>query len=446
MNDYLDEMSTMVANTDVKNLNKQIGEQTCFALMDVLGTIMAGGFRSKEVKKLAKVVACPLSGKSTMLVEKFPSAAAPQAALVNGCAGTWLELEEGNRIARGHPGIHVLPAAIAVAQEMNVTGEEFLNAFFVGYETAARIGAASILRPGFHPHGTWGTIGAAAAVARLMKMNKDKIREVINVAAGLTLSAPFSTATGGATVRNLFAGIAGTNGILAAQAVNAGFTGLNDGPREVFSHLTGNRFDPSSVAEIISEKWLIEVNYFKPHGFCRHNHAAIEALMAIKELQRISPEEVTRVVIYTHAPASDMGEKNPRNGLAARFSVPYSVVARLVLGRSDEAATSKHALTNGTIRKLLEVTEIYEDKAYTKRYPRFRDGRVELFLKDGRVLVGRCENPPGDMDIDPLSRGIVEDKFLRLSQPLLGEGNTELLSRCKAVGELEDVNDLFDGF
>ncbi len=439
MRNYLDDMASMVGDTDVNDSDKNLIDYTCLVFMDVLGAVIAGGLWSKEVRDLATMVSST-TGNSVVLVEGLPRIGSLQAALVNGCAGTWLELEEGNRHARGHPGIHILPAALAVAQELKASGRECLNAFFVGYEAAARMGASSAMRPGYHPHGTWGTIGAAAAAARLLGLKKDKIREAINIAASLTISAPFIAATEGATARNMFAGVAGSNGILAARAADIDFTGLTDGPAELFSRLTGSHFDPESK----DDGWMIEKNYFKLHGFCRHNHAAIEALMAIVGIEKISEEAVKRMVIYTHAPASDMGEKYLRSDLAARFSIPYSVVARLVLGRSDETATSKDALENRGIQRLLEVTEIYEDKTYTSRYPQFRDARVELFLKDGRILVGRCENPPGDNDLDPYTREVIEEKFLRLTQPLLGNSNTKLLSRCKDIGELEDVSSLFD--
>jgi 2-methylcitrate dehydratase PrpD len=443
MEDYLDNLSELIASNDIKDLKKELLDYTCLVFLDTLGAIIAGGLNGKEVRKMAEMVSTT-PGKAVLLVDNLPRSIASHAALVNGCAGTWLELEEGNRHARGHPAIHILPAALAMAQELNSSGTELLNAFFVGYETASRIGAHAAMRPGYHPHGTWGTIGSAAAVSRLLKLKTDKIRQALNIAACLTLSAPFKAATEGATARNLFAGVAGANGILAARAADMEFTGLSDGPGEVFSQLTGNHFDSKAAADKLAGTWMIEKNYFKIHGFCRHNHAAIEALMAIKDIEKVSAEDVTRVVIYTHAPASDMGEKDRLSDLAARFSIPYSVVARLVLGTSNETATSEKSLQNKRIQELLGVTEIYEDKSYTNRYPQFRDARVELFSKDGRMLVGRCENPPGDNDIDPYPIEGIEEKFLRLTDPLLGDKNANLLSRCKAIGEFDDVSVLFD--
>src|SRR6202030_1661799 len=89
------------------------------------------------------------------------------AAFLNGTAGTMLEIDEGNQFARGHPGIHVVPAVLAAAEELGSSGSDVLLAIALGYEIGSRVGIASKLRVTMHPHGTWGTVGAAVAVARL---------------------------------------------------------------------------------------------------------------------------------------------------------------------------------------------------------------------------------------------------------------------------------------
>src|SRR5204863_2654705 len=93
--------------------------------------------------------------------------AAMDAALLNGTAGTFLELNEGNLHAKGHPGIQVVPAAVALAQEIGSSGEALLAAVAVGYDVCARISRAAQVRIEVHPHGTWGVIGAAVAAGRL---------------------------------------------------------------------------------------------------------------------------------------------------------------------------------------------------------------------------------------------------------------------------------------
>ena len=104
------------------------------------------------------------------------------AAFINGSAGTFLEMDEGNRFARGHPAIHVIPAAMAIGQKRDASADTFLAAVMAGYEVGSRLGAASSLRGAMHPHGTWGTIGAAAAAGRIAESAPRVMREVLNIA------------------------------------------------------------------------------------------------------------------------------------------------------------------------------------------------------------------------------------------------------------------------
>ena len=78
-----------------------------------------------------------------------------------------MELDEGNQFGRGHPAIHVFPAVLAMAEEGLFSGRDLILALVLGYEVGTRIGIAAKIRMSMHPHGTWGTVGAAVAVGKL---------------------------------------------------------------------------------------------------------------------------------------------------------------------------------------------------------------------------------------------------------------------------------------
>jgi 2-methylcitrate dehydratase PrpD len=82
-----------------------------------------------------------------------------------------LELDEGNQYARGHPAIHVVPALLAAPRG---DGAALLVALALGYEMGARVGIASKLNVAMHPHGTWGTLGAAVGIAKLHGANAEE--------------------------------------------------------------------------------------------------------------------------------------------------------------------------------------------------------------------------------------------------------------------------------
>ena len=160
--DYLDTLSRFAAELDFASLPPAVREQTSWVLADTLASIV-GGSAEPELRALAGRLGTP--GPAT-LVGLGGSSSADVAALINGTAGTFLEMDEGNRFSRGHPAVHVLPAALALCEASGASAEVFMAALLVGYEVGSRFGAASRLRPAMHPHGTRGTLGAAAACAR----------------------------------------------------------------------------------------------------------------------------------------------------------------------------------------------------------------------------------------------------------------------------------------
>lgn len=149
--DYLDQFSRFAAQADFARLPPEVQDQTRWILADTVGAIAAGS-AEPELRLLAARRSD--SGKAT-LIGLGRCAGAESAALLNGSAGTFLEMDEGNRFARGHPAIHVIPAALALSESRGADAALFLSAFVTGYEVACRIGTASRLRASMHPHGTW---------------------------------------------------------------------------------------------------------------------------------------------------------------------------------------------------------------------------------------------------------------------------------------------------
>lgn len=171
--DYLDHLSQFAAELDFDALPSAVQDQAGWILADTVGAIV-GGSAEPELRALAGTL--DATGPAT-LPGLGRSASTDVAALVNGTAGTFLEMDEGNRFSRGHPAVHVIPAVLALAQQCGTDARAFMSAFVVGYEVGSRIGAASRLRASMHPHGTWGTIGAAAGCARLAGLSAPAMRE-----------------------------------------------------------------------------------------------------------------------------------------------------------------------------------------------------------------------------------------------------------------------------
>ena len=165
------------------------------------------------------------------------------AAMLNGMSGTVLEMDEGSQFARGHPGMHVFPALLAAAQDARSSGSDFLRAFVIGYDVAARAGIGTKLRMSMHPHGTWGTLGAVAALAALHRLDKRQTSDLLNIASSLTLATSRKTMLEGGTVRNAYTGVSNQMALLAFRLWQAGMSGEQDGISSVFGEVVSTGTD-----------------------------------------------------------------------------------------------------------------------------------------------------------------------------------------------------------
>lgn len=439
MADYLDTLCGFAAGLRYEDLAAPTVEQAKVVIADTLAAIAAGA-QEPEVIALARRV--HTQGTSTVIGLGMCSSTAT-AAFLNGVSGTWLEMDEGNRFSRGHPSVHVLPAALAFAEARHLPGRDLLLAVVLGYEVGARIGISANLRPAMHPHGTWGTVGAALALAKLAGADAAKMREIVNVVSSLTLATSKNTMLQGGTVRNAYAGVSNQMGLLALDLVECGFSGERDGLSSVFGAVVSETFDSTKMVEGLGASWQIDMNYFKRHSCCRYNHGTLDALDRLLARTPVRADEVERVDVVSYRHAAELDDPAPRNVLAAKFSVPFAVATRIVTGSSGVASFTWDCVRNATILALAKRVFIREDPALTAMLPNLRPARVKILLRDGRVLEGEADANRGD-DQDPYSRDELNAKFFELSGrawPLTAA--RRLHDRLHVLDELADVSLLF---
>ena len=439
--DWLRVWSGFAARARLDDIDAATRAHATLTLADTLGAIAAGQQEPEIAALAARLAAQGGAGASSAVIgtpHRLPAAAA---AFVNGVAGTALELDEGNRFARGHPCIHVLPAAIVAAERARATGAEFLVALCLGYELGARIGAATTLRAGYHPHGTWGVVGAALAVARLSGADAAAIARTVDIAAALSLATSMRTALEGGTVRNAYAGVANQLGLMAWEMAASGFTGEPDAVATIFGRIAGQDFRPAAMTEALGTRWEIARNYFKLHACCRFNHAALDALEDIVARHGpVDPARVAAVRVETYGAAAQLAGTAPRNALAARFSLPWAVASFLRRGVADVPAFRGAALADAATRALAARVEVAEDTAMTARLPAERPARVRIALDDGRMLEAERASNRGDADA-PYPRAAIEAKFLALAAPGFGPARSaDLLAATGRVAEFAEFS------
>ena len=337
--------------------------------------------------------------------------ASPWAALVNGTAGHALDYDDNFDPPKAHATTVLAPAILALTEELGLGGAQALDAYIVGLQIQGRVGQG--INPyhrnrGWHATATTGAIGAAAACARLLRLNAEQTACALSIA--VSQAAGFMSQFGTMT-KPLHAGLAAKAGIVAARLAEGGLTaglGVLDGPHGMQRLMVGPDFETlrDNLAHIdhgqnmrfetekVGEPLLILAHGFRVKRFpnCGSAHRAMDALLHLIGEYRFTADEAERIVV--RAPAVHLNNlmyRAPRTGLEAKFSLEYALASLLVRRRAGIPEFTDEAVQDPAVRAAMakvvrEPVEGLEGETPT---------RVTVTLTDGRVLVEEREWPEG---------------------------------------------------
>jgi len=442
--DYLHKISTFICKARLEDMDENILRHGRWVIADSL-PVIGKGMQTDEMRALLRQQLDGAAGGNCWVLGAGRTTNALDASLLNGTAGVWLELDEGNLFAKGHPGIQVVPAALSVAQETGASGAELLMAVILGYEVSARISRAARVRACVHPHGTYGVIGAAIAVGRLKKFSPDQMRNLISMAATMGMATSRNTLLEGSTVRNIYSGHSATMGQMAVRMALAGFKGERDGVTSVYGGgVLSDEYDPGNVAEGLGHEWLMAKGYFKLHCTGRYVHSAIDALQdALSQFpgERLDPDRIRRIDVKAYRLAAMLGGKDITTSFGARFSVPFALATLLHHGKTGLEAFDAAAVANPSVQSLVARVFVEEEPAYNASFPELQLCDVRITLEDGSSLHGRCEITKGE-PANPHAPEELQGKFFDLGLSLWDEPTVQRLYQgCMALEDIDDFRE-----
>lgn len=319
------------------------------------------------------------------------------AALANGCAGDWAELDEGYRRVICHAGVYCLPALLAEAEAGPHTTQDLLRALVIGYETVARV-ARTFTFPNLvlHPHGSLAAVGAAAAVAALRRVPQDVAIGAISSAATMVLPGPYTHPIQGSLVRNVWPGVAAQTGLRAVDWAGIGILGLPSALHDVYADAFGAAADATQLSGGLGDSWAISDGYHKVFACCQYGHATIEATK--KLLEQVSVDRVTAIHLDTHEKARIMDNPDPTTTIAAKFSIQHIAATAAVHGSGGAEAFSAQTLDVPEITALRHKvsTAPYEP---LPDWPNDRPTRVTWTLDDGSTVSEEVISARGGPDL-----------------------------------------------
>ena len=368
------------------------------AIVDTLAVMVAGG-QAGPVRRLEMTLA-PAAGQGVR--SPWSEAAyAPQDAHM-------LDYDDVSMLTVCHPSGPVLSALLAGGLDA-VSGAELLDAFAIGTEVSIRLGEAMGFRHyglGFHATSTLGTVGAAAASARLKRLEPATVAHALAIAASLACGLRINFGT---PVKPLHVGIAAGNGVKAAAWAAAGIEGAPEafegaGFLAAFSGGATDRWP--QAARLGTPFAIVEPGFErKRYPCCYMLHKIVEATLGLAREHGLGLDDVAAAAVEVPPGGSaPLIHPRPGDGLQARFSAPYAVLASLADRRLDLGAFTDEAVRRPHIQSRLSAVTLRERDGAATSGPAIEQGpvTVTLTLRDGSSLARTVTATPGS-PADPVT-------------------------------------------
>ena len=375
------------------------------------------------------------------------------ATFVNGTASHVLDFDDFSGVFGGHQSVPLVAPLIAIGEERKVSGRQLLIAYLVGVETELKLARAVHYHhydKGWHPTSTLGTIGAAAAVAHLLKLGPQRTATALAIAASLSsgLKSNFGTMT-----KPLHIGQCGRNGLMAALLAEAGF----EANHSAYEHQQGffNVFNGPGLFDMekaLADWWApAEIEQkgiaLKQFPCCGSTHPAIVLALALRREENIRPSDIAKIQVLPNGRRlRHTNTPHPTTPLQAKFSVQYVVARALLTGAVRLKDFEGDAHYDPEIAKLLKITDAQPHPEMTESSSQQWGAEVIVTLKDGRKLSRRVDNMVGRDGDHPMSNDELWEKFDDCARRSLPREQIaplfERLETIDAVADLHQVTQL----
>jgi 2-methylcitrate dehydratase PrpD len=451
-----DEVAAFVVGVEARDLPPEVARLGRRSVVDGLGLALAGARAqaSRIARRHLEALGAGQGGSS--VVGAGVSWPARFAAFANGIAIHVDDYDDTQlAVARDrvyglltHPTAPVLAASLALAERHGRSGRELMKAYHAGVEVACKVAEAILPRhyqQGFHSTATCGAIGAAAAAAKLLRLDREATRRALSL--GATQAAGLRENFGTMT-KSFHAGRAAESGVVAAELASLGFTASPIGLEadRGFFRAAGGGYSAEAISGKLGRPWTFEQPgiSLKPHPSGSLTHPGMAVMMDLIRRHDLRPERVRRVSVGTnHNMPNALIHHRPRNELEAKFSMEFCMAVLLLERRAGLAEFTDDVVARPDVQELVaRVAFGVDPRAEAAGFDKMTTF-VDVELDDGSVVSGVADYGKGSPAF-PMSDDEVAAKFRECAAwGGLDQGRADAaLELAWRVAELADVREL----
>ncbi|MBI4188266.1 MAG: MmgE/PrpD family protein [Chloroflexi bacterium] len=449
---FTEEIVKFITGISYEQLPLAVIDASKMAILDCLGVTLASAEEAsaKIISQYVKETGRPEAG----VIGKGFKTSADQAAWANGTQGHALDYDDyfvPDHLTPYHPTVAILPAVLAVAEENHLSGKDVLLAYNTGFEVEARIALTCIQQQydlGWHTTSTLGSLGAAASVAKMLRLSEEKTAIALGIASSLAggLRQNFGTMT-----KPLHAGNAARNGVVAATLAQNGFTAdsnILDGPLS-FGNVLGGQPQATATRAKQSKDTDFYITSsglaFKPYPSCAYTHWAIDAALALKAEATIEPADIIDIECRTSSGLPGiLIHHRPVTALEGKFSLEYCVAIALIDGEATIKQFRDEKVKNKTAQELMTRIHYVHPPEMGSDLLNLR-GEIVISLRNGKTYSRRVDIAKGDPG-NPLSNDDIAKKYrdcagLSLSTEAVNS-SLEMLLHIESIGDIAELMDI----
>jgi 2-methylcitrate dehydratase PrpD len=450
------EVVAFVASATLDAMPDPVVTQGVRCLVDGFGVILAGMATPGSQILRSYVSALAGTGDASVLGPGRLKAPVELAALVNGAYGHAMDFDDTQLPTTPdrtfglltHPTVPALTSALAVAERRGASGAQFLEAFLVGVEVECKI--AEAINPdhynrGFHSTGTIGTFAAAAAAAKLLRMEPKAIAHAVAIAASLSAGIRLNFGT---MTKPLHAGRAAQNGVLAAVLASKGFTGGDDGldgPWGYFQ-VAGGGADAARIAGVLGKPFSIVSPgvSVKPYPCGSLSHPTMDAMLEMIVVHDIKPDDIKSISVRAGSNILEpLRYKTARTELEAKFCLPFLMTSLVLRRKAGIREFTDEFVSSEPVQRMMTLVHTQFDPAIEAQgFDKMRSV-VEVHLKDGRSFVQPSDDKYRGSPERPVTTSELHDKFADCASLTLSADNIRRsLDLIEGVRRLGNVGEL----
>ncbi len=427
----------------------RVANESCF---DLLGVILAGS--TQQVGEIIRGYAGELGGTAeATILASGERTSVQNAALVNGTMGHALDYDDFGGF--GHPTVAIFPALLALGESIGATGRDLMEAYIVGCEVGLAVDYATHyhsqqMHRGFHSTAILGRLAAAAACAKLLKLDAQQTSMALGMAGSMASGVIHNFGT---MTKPLHAGMTCRDGVMAAQLAQRGFTAGD----QILEHPVGftatvigeEGVDLEAAAQQLGKPFRVQdALVIKKYPSCGGNHAMLDSIFGLMREHEFSHQDIANAEVVQSYASTVMLYEEPESDLKGKFSAKYNMAAALVDGEVGIDTFTNEKIAESDVQDMMERVSLRVQSKWEQGGGTVSKGvPIRITLNDGRVF--EHETPRGEIlgsQVNPWGMENIASKFRENVGRVLSEERIEdAVQQWSDVTQVNDVGSAIRG-